>query len=86
MKVEILNLANAINTDDAARAIATLKTLKGVQDVSFIDGPARLYAQIDEATTARAELVNVLSRTGVQVAAEKSGHGNGSCCGGCGGS
>ena len=73
MKIEILNIATPLNAEAAAQAGASLKTLSGVQDVSFFDGDA----------PTRAELVAVLAKAGVQVKEEKPAHGGG-CCGGCG--
>ncbi len=83
MKIEILNIANPISTEAAQQAGATLKTLSGVQDVSFFDAPASLHARLDGDTPTRAELVAALAKAGVQVKEEKPAHGGG-CCGGCG--
>ncbi len=83
MKIEILNIANSISAEAATQAGASLKTLPGVQDVSFFDAPASLHARLDGDTPTRAELVAALARAGVQVKEEKPAHGGG-CCGGCG--
>jgi hypothetical protein len=83
MKIEILNIATPLNAEAAAQAGASLKTLSGVQDVSFFDSPASLHARLDGDAPTRAELVAVLAKAGVQVKEEKPAHGGG-CCGGCG--
>ena len=83
MKIEILNIANPISAEAAQQASAALKTLSGVQDVSFFAAPASLHARLDGDAPTRAELVAVLAKAGVQVKEEKPAHGGG-CCGGCG--
>lgn len=83
MKIEILNIANSISAEAATQAGARLKTLPGVQDVSFFDSPASLHARLDGDAPTRAEMVAVLAKAGVQVKEEKPAHGGG-CCGGCG--
>jgi hypothetical protein len=83
MKIEILNLATPLSAEAAAQAGASLKTLSGVQDVSFFDSPASLHARLDGDAPTRAELVAVLAKAGVPVKEEKPAHGGG-CCGGCG--
>ncbi len=83
MKIEILNIANPISAEAAQQASASLKTLSGVQDVSFFDSPASLHARLDGDAPTRAELVALLAKAGVQVKEEKPAHGGG-CCGGCG--
>ena len=70
MKIEILNIANPINTEAAERAGASLKAIPGVHDVSFLDSPTRLHAHIDDAAPTRAVLVAVLAKAGVQIAEE----------------
>jgi hypothetical protein len=85
MKVEIITIAGAISAQKVNQAVVSLRALSGVEDVSFLDSPARLYARINEDATARAELITVLAGAGVVVAEEKRPHGEGSCCGGCGG-
>ncbi|QLQ02793.1 MAG: hypothetical protein HZY77_08240 [Thiobacillus sp.] len=84
MKTETLHIVGSVSTEAAERAGAILKTVPGVHDVSFLDGPARLYAHIDDKTTTRAQLAAALAGAGVLVEEKQSPHANGSCCGGCG--
>jgi len=84
MKEEVLNIASPISPEAAERVGASLKALPGVQDVSFLDSPARLHVLIDGDAPTRAELVAVLAKAGVQVEEERRAPAIGSCCGGCG--
>ncbi|ODU13199.1 MAG: hypothetical protein ABS91_01205 [Thiobacillus sp. SCN 64-35] len=84
MKTETLNILGSVSTEARERAGASLKAIPGVHDVSFLDGPARLFAHIDDKTTTRAQLVATLAEAGVLVEEKQSPHANGSCCGGCG--
>lgn len=84
MKTETLNILGPVNAEATERASASLKAIPGVHDVSFLDGPARLFAHIDDKTTTRAQLVSALVGVGVLVEEKPSPHANGSCCGGCG--
>ncbi|MHB1092287.1 hypothetical protein [Thiobacillus sp.] len=84
MKTETLNIIGTVNAEATERASATLKAIPGVQDVSFLDAPARLFAHIDDKTTTRAQLVAALAGAGMLVEEKPSPHANGGCCGGCG--
>ena len=84
MKTDILTILGPVSAEATERAGAALKAIPGVHDVSFLDGPARLYAHIDDKTTTRAQLAAALAGAGVLVEEKQSPHANGSCCGGCG--
>lgn len=84
MKTETLPIIGAASMEVIDRATTSLKAVPGVHDVSYLDAPARLFAQIDDKTTTRAQLVSALADAGVLVEDKPSRHANGSCCGGCG--
>lgn len=84
MKTETLPIIGAASMEVIDRATTSLKAVPGVHDVSYLDAPARLFAQIDDKTTTRAQLVSALAEAGVLVEDKPSPHANGSCCGGCG--
>ncbi|MDA8128352.1 MAG: hypothetical protein M0Z73_06605 [Betaproteobacteria bacterium] len=84
MKTETLPIIGAASMEVIDRATTRLKAVPGVHDVSYLDAPARLFAQIDDKATTRAQLVSALAEAGVLVEDKPSPHANGSCCGGCG--
>jgi len=74
MKTETLNILGPVSAEAAERAGATLKAIPGVHDVSFLDGPARVYAHIDDKTTTRAQLAAAPAGAGVLVEEKQSPH------------
>lgn len=84
MKTEILNLTGTISAPAAEQAAASLKSIPGVQDVSVLDAPLRLYVRIGGDAPSRPQLVAALALAGVQVDEGHAAHRPGSCCGGCG--
>ncbi|OJZ16998.1 MAG: hypothetical protein BGP21_08660 [Thiobacillus sp. 65-29] len=83
MKMEVLNIAPGVNPQEAEQAGTALKAMAGVQDVLYLDFPARLQAQIDASLVSRDDLVAALAQAGIPVTDAPAPTGGSSCCGGC---
>lgn len=85
MKMEIFNIAPGVNPQEAEQAGTALKSMAGVQDVLYLDFPARLHAQIDPSLVKREDLLAALNESGIAIIdAPVHVSGGSSCCGGCG--
>jgi len=78
-----LELAAVLDAAGAATVHRTLQAVAGVSAVDVAEGASKIAVAFDGERTSTQELGAVLARAGFALR-EKS-HGNGSCCGGCGG-
>ncbi|MFP5381823.1 MAG: hypothetical protein ACLGG4_06115 [Gammaproteobacteria bacterium] len=83
MKMEVLNIAPGVSPQEAEQAGTALTALPGVQDVLYLDFPARLHAHIDPSLVSRDELVAALAQAGITIMEAPKPAGGSSCCGGC---
>ncbi|HJW55524.1 MAG TPA: heavy-metal-associated domain-containing protein [Burkholderiaceae bacterium] len=83
MQTEVLKVRGMSGEGCVDKIGTALKTIKGVSDVDVSLAGGRATVQFDEQLTSKQELQATLARTGYSI--EPEGHGNGSCCGGCGG-
>lgn len=80
-----LELAAPLDAGAAASVTAALRALDGIGSVSAAEGTNRVAVTFDGERTSLQELATVLARAGHALRAPQKAHGNGSCCGGCGG-
>jgi copper chaperone CopZ len=85
MMAQTLQIAAELNKDGADALTRTLAHVKGVNTVSFSPVGSRLSVTFDEDRTSMQELVATLERAGYPVQSGRKAHGDGSCCGSCGG-
>jgi copper chaperone CopZ len=78
-----LELAAVLDAAGAATVHRKLQAVAGVSAVDVAEGASKIAVAFDGERTSTQELGAVLARAGYPLR-EKS-HGNGSCCGGCGG-
>jgi len=79
-----LELAAVLDATGAAAVHRTLQAVAGVSAVDVAEGASKIAVAFDGDRTSTQELATVLARAGYALREQKS-HGNGSCCGGCGG-
>ncbi len=79
-----LELAAQLDAAGAATVHRTLQAVAGVSAVDVAEGASKVAVAFDGERTSTQELATVLARAGHPLR-EKKAHGNGSCCGGCGG-
>jgi copper chaperone CopZ len=85
MMYQNLQLATAPDAAGAAMIIQALRAVAGVDDVGATPGDGRIAVAFDDNRTSVLELATVLARAGYALREPQKAHGNGGCCGGCGG-
>ena len=80
-----LELAAVLDAAGAAKVHSTLQAVPGVSAVDVAEGVSKVAVAFDGDKTSAQELATVLARAGHPLREAQKSHGNGSCCGGCGG-
>lgn len=83
MKTENLSLSASLDQSSAMEAAAVLNAISGVSKVAITTATGSIDVSFDEDVTSLQELRAALQKAGI--GAKRRGHGEGMCCGSCGG-
>ncbi|WP_057293595.1 heavy-metal-associated domain-containing protein [Noviherbaspirillum sp. Root189] len=83
MMSQTLQLANALNKDNAAQLTRTLESIRGLSSIAFAPATNRIHVTFDEDHTSLQELVTAINKAGYEIDREQRGKTEGGCCGGC---